>query len=296
MRQLLFNLLLHVAFLIPDKLYIKIIYRLKNSYALNLKDPKTFNEKLQWLKLYNRRPEYTMMVDKYAVKGYVASLIGEQYIIPTFGVWDKFDEIDFDILPDSFVLKTTNGGGTSGVVICNDKSTLDIAAARRKLNKSLKSSIYARFKEWPYKNVKPRIIAEQYLQEQNRKDLTDYKFYCFDGQAKFCQVIKNRTSHETIDFFDRNWHHQSFIGLNPKAVHSPNEILKPDKLDEMINIADVLSVNIPFVRVDLYNVNGKIYFGEMTFFPASGFGLFSPNVWDSILGKYIELPAYKGSK
>lgn len=273
---------------LPDKLYLSLRYRCRMGNWINWNNPKTFTEKIQWLKLYNRKPEYTTMVDKLAVKEYVANIIGQEYIIPTIGVWDSFDEIDWDILPDKFVLKTTNGGGNGGVVICTDKTKFDKRSSYKKIHYSLSSDIYKNLREWPYKNVRKHIIAEKFIQSQDGSDLTDYKFFCFNGKVRFCQVIKDRTSHETIDFFNEKWVHQEFIGLNPKAVHAKEPITKPRNYDKMIEIAAKLSEGIPFVRIDLYNINGIIYFGEITFFPASGFGQFTPHKYDYILGQYIK--------
>lgn len=277
-------------FYLPDKLYLSLRFRCQMGYWIDWNNPKTFTEKIQWLKIYNRNPEYTKLVDKFAVKQYVARLIGEEYIIPTLGVWDNFDKINWNSLPDKFVLKTTNGGGNGGVVICKNKSLLNKEKTAEKINNSLSFDIYKNFREWPYRNVNKRIIAERFIQSQDGSDLTDYKFFCFDGNVKFCQVIKDRTSHETIDFFNDKWEHQEFIGLNPQAEHSKENISKPRNYDKMIEIAEKLSSGIPFVRIDLYNINGTIYFGEITFFPASGFGQFSPKQYDYILGKNIVLP------
>lgn len=284
------SILSRFAPIIPDKQYLKWRFRLEMGYPLNLNNPKTFCERIQWLKLYNRKPEYTQMVDKYAVKKFVANIIGEEYIIPTLGVWDRFEDIDFDKLPNQFVLKTTHGGGNTGVVICKDKSKLDIDKARTKLNQSLKQCIYKNLKEWPYKDVERRIIAEEYLECIGNTDLVDYKFYCFNGQPLYCQVIKDRNSKETIDFFDQEWNHQVFYGLNPKAIQSSYPIDRPINYDKMVEVASKLSHNIPFARVDLYNIGGKIHFGEITFFPASGYGVFTPSEWDRKLGHLIKLP------
>ena len=291
-------LLQRLAPILPDKLYLKLMFRLKMGYWMDFANPKTFQEKLQWLKLYNRKPEYTKMVDKFAVKEYVAQLLGEECIIPTLGVWDKFDDIDFDFLPNQFVLKTTHGGGNTGVVICKDKSTFDRNKAKSKLEKSLKSDIYVSFREWPYKNVKKQIIAEKFIEINGYQDLSDYKFFCFDGEPKYCQVIRDRNAIETIDFYDMHWNHIPLIGLNPilmgKSVLSfkngTTQVGRPKELDLIIGICRVLTTGIPFSRVDLYIVDDKIYFGEITFFPASGFGCFEPMEWDAILGDLITLP------
>ena len=288
-RKFLLAILYRIAPIIPDRLYLKWLFRLTMRRKLNLDNPQTFSEKLQWLKLYNRKPEYTQMVDKYGAKQYVSERIGEEYIIPTLGVWDSFDEIEFEKLPNQFVLKTTHGGGNTGVVICKDKNTFDKSSARKCLNASLKSSIYTRLREWPYKNVKPRIIAEQYISDDENNDLPDYKFFCFNGEPKLCQVIRNRNTYETIDFYDDNWTHMPFVGLNSFAPNGINSVLKPYLIEEMLDISKKISEGIPFVRIDLYFVKNKVFFGEITFFPASGIGSFRPEEWNKILGSWIRL-------
>ena len=257
---------------------------------LNLKDPQTFSEKLQWLKLYNKRPEYTMMVDKYAVKKYVADIIGKEYVIPTFGVWDKPDDIDWDILPKRFVLKTTHGGGSNGVVICKDKSTFDKMAAVKKLKKNMIQSDWRIGMEWPYKDVPHRIIAEKLLDPApDIKDLADYKFFCFNGEPKYCQVISGRNSTMCCDFFDKDWNHQFFH--EPKIYPFANPIpQRPSCFEKMWEQARLLSVEKPFSRIDFYAIGTQVFFGEITFFPTSGMGGFEPEEWDKVFGKMISLP------
>jgi len=277
--------------LFPDKMYIRACYRYNIGKSLDLKNPKTFCEKLQWLKLYDRRLEYTTMVDKYAVKKYVADIIGEQYIIPTLGVWNTFDEIDFDTLPDKFVLKCTHDSG--GLVICTDKSKLDREKAKEKISKGLRTDFYQKGREWPYKNVPRRIIAEKYMapvKSAAPKDLPDYKFFCFNGEPVYCQVIRDRRDHETIDFYDMEWNHQEFYGLNPVARNGLTPVARPVHLDRMIEACRKLAKDIPFVRVDLYVVDDNEYFGELTFYPASGFGVFTPDAWNERLGDLLNLP------
>mgnify|MGYP002516802147 CR=1 FL=1 len=282
-------------FLFPsEKLYLKVIFRLRMGYKLDLDNPKTFSEKLQWLKLFNRKPEYTQMVDKYEVKKYVANIIGNEYIIPTLGVWDRFDDIDFDILPNQFVLKTTNGGGGGGVIICKDKTSFNIGKAKSILERSLKQDIYRTLKEWPYKNVKKRIIAETYLTEDisidnPTGDLVDYKFYCFNGETKAVVIATERHSQTGVcfDYFDKEFNHLPFEQGGP---NSKNVVNKPKLYEEMWNIADRLSEGLPHVRVDLYCIKGHIYFGELTFFDASGFAKFKPAEWDYKFGEWIKLP------
>lgn len=277
--------------LFPDKLYLQLLFRLKMGYWPNLKNPKTFNEKLQWLKLYNRDHEYTTMVDKYAVKDYVANIIGREYIVPTLGVWDKPEDINWDSLPNQFVLKTTHGGGSTGVVVCKNKEAFDKSEAIEKLNQSLcQDDIYHRLREWPYKNVNKRVIAEKYITPENSvSDLTDYKWYCFNGEPMFCQVIRDRHKEETIDFFDLAWNHQEFVGLNPQVKNAKIEPTCPQNLQKQITLARLLSKNIPFVRVDLYEEDGVVYFGELTFYPMSGMGCFRPKKYDFLLGDLINL-------
>ena len=284
---------------LPDATYLKLLYRFRMGHRLDLQNPQTFTEKLQWLKLYNRKPEYTKMVDKYAVKEYVANIIGEEYIIPTLGVWDKPEDIDWDSLPNQFVLKTTHGGGGCGVVICKDKSKFDKASAIAKLKESMASEIYSGLREWPYKNVPKRIIAEKFMAPEKspaHQDLTDYKFFCFNGEPKYCQVIRDRHTKETIDFYDMEWKHQEFVGLLPQSniadsiSNGLTSVARPKNLDEMKEICRKLSKEIPFVRVDLYVIDDKNYFGELTLYPASGMGVFTPEEWNDKLGDLLTLP------
>ena len=269
-----------------DEKYLKILYRYSLKKELNLENPKTYNEKLQWIKLFDRNPEYTKMVDKYEVKKYVANIIGEEYIIPTLGVWDKFDDIDFESLPNQFVLKCTHDSG--GLVIVKDKKNFNKAAAKRKINHCLKRNYYYNKREWPYKNVKPRIIAEKYMEDNETKELRDYKFFCFDGKVKAMFIATDRFAKEEtcFDFYDENFNHLPFTNGHP---NSKKKIEKPDKFEEMIKLAEELSQNIPHVRVDLYNINGKIYFGELTFFHWSGLKPFVPEKWDEQFGEWINL-------
>ncbi len=272
---------------LSDKNYARLIYRAKFGRKLNLNHPETFNEKLQWLKLYDRKDCYTTMVDKYEVKEYVANIMGNDCIIPTLGVWDSFDEIDFDALPNQFVLKCTHDSG--GLVICKDKDKLDIKAAKTKINHSLKKNYYKSGREWPYKNVKPRIIAEQYLENIDKAELVEYKMFCFDGKVKMVLVCKG-TAHgagRTNDYCDRDLKRLPFVSLNP---NSTGELEKPEQLSELIAFAEKLSAGIPQVRVDTYLMDGKIFFGELTFFHNSGFSKFEPEEWDRKLGEWITLP------
>ena len=275
-----------------QKLLVNSLYRLQLGKKLNLDSPRTFTEKLQWLKLYDHNPIYHKMVDKYEVKKFVAKRIGAQYIIPTLGIWDCFDDIDFEALPNQFVLKTTNGGGSSGVVICIDKSTLDKQTAKDKLERSLSNDIYKSMGEWAYKGVSKRILAEKFMSPVNSVipvDLPDYKFFCFNGEPHYCQVIRDRNSKETIDFYDMEWNHLPFVGLNPIAQNGITPVAKPLHLNTMIDICRKLSKSLRFSRIDLYVIDNKEYFGEITLYPASGFGVFTPSEWNNTFGDLIKL-------
>ncbi len=226
------------------------------------------------------------MVDKFAVKDHVADVIGCEYIIPTLGVWNTPTEIDFDALPDKFVLKTTHGGGGGGVVICRDKATFDVVAARSKLRNSLKSDIYKYYREWPYKNVPRRIIAEKFIDVPDKADLTDYKFFCFNGEPRFLKVDFDRFVDHHANYYDLEWNLLPFGEAEIPPVESHVEHCPPN-FDKMITIARKLSKGHPFLRVDLYNVAGRIFFGELTFYPASGLGAFSPCKYDFEIGNRL---------
>ena len=275
---------------IPDKWAVSIKYRNHFLKKLDLKNPQTFNEKLQWLKLYDRRPEYTAMVDKYRAKDYVSSIIGEAYIIPTLGVWKSFDEIDFDALPEQFVLKCNHGSGDA--VICTDKASFDIESARKKLTDALRRDYYLVSREWPYKNVERRIIAEQYLEDSETHDARDYKFFCFDGQVKCFKVDLDRFTGRHANWYDTEGKILPYGTLGAEPVYD-REVRLPEKLDEMMALAEKLSAGLPFLRVDFYYVNGKIYSGELTFYPASGLKPFTDMQWDRIMGGWLKLPDQK---
>lgn len=288
MRKILHYLMILAAWMIKDdKLYLRCMYFFKTHRRLRLEpyEDMRFTEKLQWLKLYGYKPVFTDYVDKVKVK----ELFGE-YMIPTLGVYDSFEEMDFDKLPDKFVIKAAHDSG--GVTICKDKAAFDRLKAKQKIEKCLKSNFFRITREYPYKEVPRKILVEQYVEDEAGKDLVDYKFFCFNGKAEFCQVIADRNTDETIDFYDRKWAHQEFIGLQPTAHHAFTAHHVPDNYDKMLDLADKLSSEIasPFVRIDLYNVKGKIYLGEITFYPASGFGRFCPDEWDVKLGKMLHLP------
>ncbi len=271
---------------VPDEEFLKFAFYHKVGYKLNLDEPKTFNEKLQWLKLYDRRPEYTAMVDKYEVKKTVADMIGDEYIIPTLGVWDSFDEIDFEPLPERFVLKCTHDSG--GVVICKAKSSFDIEKAEKKLKASLKRNYYWVSREWPYKNVKKRIICEEYLQDADNEVLTDYKVLCFNGEPRLIQLHSGRhTEAYTQDIYDTEWNLTDFFNhgypLSGKSTERPKE------LDLMLTLSRKLAQGLPHVRVDWYSVNGKLYFGELTLYTHGGLCAYGSGQ-DELIGEWLELP------
>lgn len=301
--------------LLPDKLWLSYYFKKCTGYKMNWKNPKTFNQKLQWLKVYNRKPIYTTMVDKYEAKKYVADIIGEEYIIPTLRVWDHFDEIDFDTLPDQFVLKCTHDSG--GVLIVRDKSTFDKAAARKMFRIALNRNNYSVNREWPYKDVKPRIIAEAYIectgkeekhstaetvtcnQLQNKYGLLDYKFLCFNGVVRLLfldiGVIGNGVHHAENyyrNIYDREGNEMPF---RETREHYPKPVDLPDNFKEMVKIAEKLSEGIACLRVDLYRLDsGEIKVGELTFFHGSGMSnVFIPEEWDRTLGDWLTLPEKK---
>lgn len=272
---------------VPDRMAVSIKYRNHFLKKLDLKDPQTFNEKLQWLKLYDRRPEYTTMVDKYRAKEYVAAIIGQEYIIPTLGAWKSFDEIDFNMLPEQFVLKCNHGSGDA--IICKDKVSFDREAARKKLMAVLKEDYYLISREWAYKNVDRLIIAEEYLEDKNTGDARDYKFFCFDGEVKCFKVDFDRFTEHHANWYDRDGQLLPYgEQICPPCPERQLEL--PGCLDTMIDLSQKLSRGIPFLRVDFYYVNGKIYIGELTFYPASGLLPFTDVEWDRIMGSWLKLP------
>ena len=273
---------------LDDKLYLELSYRAVFGKKLDLVNPKTYSEKLQWLKLYDHRPEYSSMVDKYEVKRYVSERIGAEHVIPTLGVWDSFDQIDFSLLPNQFVLKCTHDSG--GLVICKDKESFDVRKAENKIRKSLQHNYFLSGREWPYKNVKPRILAETYMEDPEDMELRDYKFFAFDGEVKALFIATDRgdQSKETkFDFFDADFVHLPLTNGHPNAQKCPH---KPACFDEMKHYASLLSKDIPQARIDFYEVRGKVYFGEITFFHWSGFKPFDPPEWDLRFGEWIKLP------
>lgn len=280
-----------LVYVLPDKWYLFFRFKNRVGYWPHLNHPRTFNEKLQWLKLNDRHAEYTQMVDKIDAKKYVASIIGDKYIIPTLGVWNSVDEIEWDKLPNQFVIKVSSDSG--GIVVCKDKQTLDIEKAKEKLTNGWGKNYYVHNKEYPYRDLTPRIIAEEYKEDESGYELRDYKIFCFNGEPKILFVASDRqkAGEDTkFDFFDLNWNHLPFTNGHP---NSKEHIAKPKNFEEMLEIAKKLSVGIPQVRIDLYNCNGQIYFGEITFFHWSGMTAFDPVEWDFKLGKMIKLPCEK---
>lgn len=288
-RHIIFAIFRRIPWIIKDdEKYLKVYCRLSGLKNMDFDNPKTFNEKLQWLKLHNRRSEYIQMVDKVAVKDYVASIIGEEYIIPTIAVWDNPNDIEWDKLPNQFVLKTNHDGGCNGVVVCKDKASLNKRKAIRELKHSFNRSSYLIGREWPYKMVEHKVFAEQYMEDTTYHELRDYKFYCFDGDVKVMLIAAGRGSGKTeMNYYDSDF---NLLDLNQGHPHISGEVAKPETFDEMKRIASVLSKGIPEIRVDLYEVNGKAYFGELTFFDSGGTGTFYPNKWDKIFGDWITLP------
>lgn len=285
--RILRGLVYRLSRFFPDRTYLEILFKLRTGYPLNLEHPRTFNEKMQWLKLNDHRPIYQQMADKVEAKKYVGKIIGEDYIIPTLAVYDSVNDIEFDTLPHQFVLKCTHDSGT--VFVCKDKDHLDKTAVVKLFRKALKKNYYPYNREWPYKHIRPRIIAEKYMENPGYKELVDYKIYCFHGKPMYCQVVSDRRTRKSMDFFDCNWNHQSFHKSKeyPFALNTPS---RPENYAQMLELASRLSKGIIFVRVDLYEISGKVYFGELTFYPASGMGGFSPMEWDYKFGDLIHLP------
>lgn len=269
--------------LFSDRTYLKLIFRLGCGYKLDFDNPKTFNEKLNWLKLNNRDPRLTTMADKYAVKKFVADLVGEEYVVPNYGVWDRFEDIDFDALPQQFVLKTTHDSG--GVIVCKDKSTFDFDNYKKRITELLNKDFYYLGREWPYKNIPHRIIADKFLDDHTGKELRDYKFWCFNGEPKYCYLtIKGENIFE--NFYDMDFNTVDINHCFPR--HIP-EFEKPTCFEKMKELAKVLSSGVPFVRVDFFQVDNKVYFGEFTFFDWGGKRAFSDYETDLKLGELIQL-------
>lgn len=283
-NSLVISAVKRVAPWLSDECYTRLMYRLKLGRSLNLGHPTSFFEKIQWLKLYDHRPEYTVMADKYAVKKWVADRIGERYAIPTLGLWNRVEEIDFDALPERFVLKTTHDNG--GVVICRDKSSFDRKAAVNKLKIHMKRDFYAFTKEWPYKDIPHRIMAEPYM-EDGSGGLIDYKVYCLGGTPVFMHVVHGRYKDMHVNFYDMDWRLMPFsFGGYPTY---DSQLKRPSGLAEMNRVSVELSRGIPFVRIDFYEVDGAVFLGEMTFFPAAGFTKYTPEEYDAVYAPMIPI-------
>lgn len=273
---------------LPESLFLRIRYQLLMGKRLNLKKPSTFNEKIQWLKLHDRKPIYSIMVDKLLVKEYISNKIGEEYVIPTLGCWDKFDDINFALLPNEFVLKSSNGGGGNGVIICKDKKMFDYAKAKKVLELSLQSDASKMQGEWVYKDIKPRIIAERLIKDTSSMDLKDYKFFCFNGKVRCFKIDFGRFEEHHANYYDPQGN-VLYFGETLCPPVFDHHLQMPTNLPLMIKLAEKISDGHIFLRVDLYNVDSKIYFGECTFYPNAGFGPFIPEEWDQKLGEYIQL-------
>lgn len=272
----------------PDSLYLKVMYRILTGGRLSLENPKRFNEKLQWLKLYDRNPDYTKVVDKYSVKEYVKERLGSRAVIPTLGVWDRFEEIDFKRLPDQFVLKTTHDSGS--VVICEDRQKFNKKQAKRIMKRSLKRNYFYSGREWPYKNVRPRIIAEPYIVDESGFELKDYKIFTFSGVPWCIQVDYDRFTNHKRNFYTTEWDYIPFTTRYP--TDPGRQIAKPENLSGMLDCARILAEGLgspAFLRVDLYVVYNMIYFGELTFYHGSGYEKFTPESYDRKLGDFIRL-------
>ena len=283
------SLVRHYGQWLPDSVYIQLRYLFHMGKSLNLDNPHTYQEKLQWLKLHDRNPMYTIMVDKVLVKEYVSSIIGCQYVIPLLGVWEKPEDIDWNKLPNRFVLKTNHGGGNTGVIICKNRASFDCQQAVAHLNKSLKMDVYKDLREWPYKNIHKCVLAEEYI-ESSDGDLPDYKFFCFNGKVRALFVATDRQNpNEDVkfDFFDADYNHLPLIQGHANAKVPPK---KPQSFNEMKQIAEKLSKGIPHVRVDLYESSGRPVFGELTFCHFGGMVPFEPEEWDYKLGQWLKLP------
>ena len=269
---------------VPDKLFLKIVFRIKIGKKLNLINPKTFNEKLQWLKLYDRNVKYTDMADKYKVRKYVKKVIGEEYLIPLIGVYNDFDEIDFDKLPNQFVIKCNHDSGS--VIVCKDKEKFDKSTARKKIKRAMKYNYYYTGREWQYKNIERKIIIEKYMSEIGN-DIKDYKFFIFNGKFSHLLICSERFSNVKFTFFDKNG---NFMDVCQGGSKNDKNVEKPKNYEKMIELAERLAKGTYQLRVDFYEINNKIYFGELTFFDSSGFDKFDPDYWDEEIGKWLKLP------
>ena len=269
----------------PDEEYLKRMYKCEMGRELDLQNPKTLTEKMQWLKLYDRNPEYTALSDKYEAKSRIAALIGEEYVIPTLGVWDDVGDIDFDMLPEKFALKCTHDSGS--VLLCMDRKRFSIPAARRKLTRSLRRNFYFQAREWCYKDIKPRIIAEPYLTDESGSELKDYKIFCFNGNPEYVEVDFNRFIKHKLNPYDFDWNPLNFCDTSKNDYSA--DIPRPERLDDMREIARTLSRGKKLLRVDFYSIGSRIYVGELTFYPGGGFIHFDPPEVDYRYGALLRL-------
>ena len=285
------NILLNLCRCIPDKMYLSILYCWHIKQRMNWNCPQGFNAKLQWLKVHDRQVQYSQLVDKISVKEYVKTQLGDEYVIPTLGVYNRFDDIDLEKLPIQFVLKCNHDGGGNSVILCKDRNKLNIRETRKIINKCLARNAYWYGREFCYKNIRPQILIEEYLEDSGGASLNDYKFMVFGGKVKCSFVCSNREIGKKVNvtFFDLNWNKLPFERSHPMDM---NNIPKPTNYDKMIELSEKLasSIQVEFVRIDFYEVNGRIYFGEITFYPGSGFEAFQPVEWDKVLGSWINLP------
>ena len=280
---------MHFLRFLPDKMYLRLFYRATTGRCIDFKDPKGYCEKLQWLKVNDRRPEYTKLVDKLAVRDHIDEVLGEGYMFPLLGKWKSFDEIDFSTLPEQFVIKCNHDSGSTKVI--KNKSQLTekaIKEMRKFYTKRLKRDFFHAGREYPYKGIEPYIIAEQLMIDENEPDksIEDYKFFCFNGEPKLMFVATDRSTACKFDFFDMDFNHLDIFNIHENTEKT---ILKPAKFEEMKEIAKKLSQGMRHVRIDLYELNGKIYFGEYTFFHGGGFQLFHPDEWERKLGDWIDI-------
>lgn len=270
----------------PDRAYLKAVFKAETGYTLDLNHPKTYNEKLQWIKLYDRKPEYIIYADKYRVRDYVAKRLGEKYLVPLIGMYKKAEDIQWNELPNRFVLKCNHASGTN--IICKDKNELDIVSTVKQLNAWLKKNAFWGAREWCYKDIEPCIICEEFIETQDGNTPDDYKFMCFNGVPRLIQVHHDRYGDHTLDYYTPEWKKADLQRID--ADVSEHNVEKPDKLDEMLSIAKELSKDMYYARIDLYYVNNKIYFGEITLYPTGGFSTFTRHEDDLLLGSYIKLP------
>lgn len=276
--------LINLLRFIPDEPYLKMVFWIKTGKKLNLKNPVTYCDKLNWLKLHDVHPEYTRLVDKVAVRDYLKEILGEDICLPLLGVWEHYDDIDFDALPDKFVLKCNHDSGS--VKVITDKAAMDHAALREFYESRLKQNPYLLGREYPYRDVPPRIYAEQYMVPAGDSDINDYKFFCFDGKPEILFVATERSTDCKFDFFDMDFNHLDIDNIHPQ---SGKPIEKPKTFEQMKQLAAKLSQGMKFVRIDLYEIDGKLWFSEFTIYHAGGFWPMSPVEWEYKLGDLIRI-------